>query len=536
MAEPKEPLTERELEVLKLLATGASNKEIAAQLFLSPNTIKVHLRNIFTKLEVQTRTEATLVAVRNGWVALAEAANDTPTRPINADIDQGPDHWDSNALPSTTPPQDPTTQPIPTLTESAADTAAVSDSNSDSDDPNKTRPITIAEQAPRNIEEAVVSEATVAARKTPTSIDPIAPLTPVPVAPNPQLLPPLSLRRRALLVGAGLLTLVFMVIALRPQPTLTATDENLSAGGPIMVAMPQSTHWVARSTVRTARTGSVAVTAEGRVYVIGGQTDTGLSDEVLLYTPRQNTWEDVNAPKPTPVFGAGGAAIGKRVYVLGGIAANGQPSRQFEMLDLAGSTWTALSDLPTAISGHAVSAAQNKLYVFGGRVNGEISAAARVFDPGTETWADLPPMPTPRTQAAAAVINDSIYVVGGSDGQQELTTCEVFSIRNNRWQSCSPMTTARSSFGLAAVGQSLYAIGGGVRDFVGFNEKYNINEDKWSNFDTPPARVGDWRNIAVVSLPTEFYVIGGSTRGVTSADNYVYEVFTMQIGLPSIQK
>ncbi len=531
MAEPKEPLTERELEVLKLLATGVSNKEIAAQLFLSPNTIKVHLRNIFTKLEVQTRTEATLVAVRNGWIALAEtdvaasattpsavsgavasaaaSANDAATRPINPDIDQSPEHWDVNAIPTANPQPDQAIQPIASV--------AI--------DPDETRRITVAEQAPRNIEDALV----ILGKSTPQT-------APVPVAPNPQLLPPLSLRRRLLLVGAGLLTLVFMVIALRPQPTITATEENLSAGGPIMVAMPQSTHWVARSTVRTARTGSVAVAAEGRVYVIGGQTDTGLSDEVLLYTPRQNTWDDVNAPKPTPVFGAGGAAIGKRIYVLGGIAANGQPSRQFEMLDLNGNAWTALRDLPNAISGHAVSAAQNKLYVFGGRVNGAISAAARVFDPNTEAWADLPPMPTPRAQAAAAAINDQIYVVGGSDGQQELTTCEVFSIRDSRWQTCSPMTTARSSFGLAAVGQSLYAIGGGVRDFVGFNEKYNLNEDKWSNFDTPPARVGDWRNIAVVSLPTEFYVIGGSTRGVTSADNYVYEVFTLQIGLPAIQK
>ncbi|NJM42548.1 MAG: response regulator transcription factor, partial [Anaerolineae bacterium] len=72
MAEPKEPLTERELQIVQLLATGASNKEIGAQLFLSPNTVKVHLRNIFTKLEVQTRTEATMVAVRNGWVAVSE--------------------------------------------------------------------------------------------------------------------------------------------------------------------------------------------------------------------------------------------------------------------------------------------------------------------------------------------------------------------------------------------------------------------------------------------------------------------------------
>jgi len=47
-----EPLTEREAEVLKLLACGKSNKEIGASLFISEFTVKGHLRNIFSKLNV----------------------------------------------------------------------------------------------------------------------------------------------------------------------------------------------------------------------------------------------------------------------------------------------------------------------------------------------------------------------------------------------------------------------------------------------------------------------------------------------------
>ena len=53
-----EPLSDRELEVLKLLAIGLSNREIAAQLFVSPEMIKKHAGNIYSKLGVHGRVEA----------------------------------------------------------------------------------------------------------------------------------------------------------------------------------------------------------------------------------------------------------------------------------------------------------------------------------------------------------------------------------------------------------------------------------------------------------------------------------------------
>src|SRR6266481_6246904 len=65
-----EPLTGRELGVLTLLARGKSNKEIGANLFISETTVKGHLRNIFTKLNVLSRTEAITVASRRGIVQL----------------------------------------------------------------------------------------------------------------------------------------------------------------------------------------------------------------------------------------------------------------------------------------------------------------------------------------------------------------------------------------------------------------------------------------------------------------------------------
>jgi LuxR family maltose regulon positive regulatory protein len=53
-----EPLSEREIEVLQLIAEGLTNLEIAARLYLSLNTVKVHTRNIYGKLSVNNRTYA----------------------------------------------------------------------------------------------------------------------------------------------------------------------------------------------------------------------------------------------------------------------------------------------------------------------------------------------------------------------------------------------------------------------------------------------------------------------------------------------
>ena len=63
-AVPSPRLTERELEVLRLVAQGLNNREIAKQLFISENTVKNHVRNILEKLQLHSRMEAVMYAVR----------------------------------------------------------------------------------------------------------------------------------------------------------------------------------------------------------------------------------------------------------------------------------------------------------------------------------------------------------------------------------------------------------------------------------------------------------------------------------------
>jgi DNA-binding NarL/FixJ family response regulator len=65
----RDALTARELEVLRLVTDGRRNKEIAAELGISENTAKYHLRNILEKLHAESRTEVAARAIREGLVA-----------------------------------------------------------------------------------------------------------------------------------------------------------------------------------------------------------------------------------------------------------------------------------------------------------------------------------------------------------------------------------------------------------------------------------------------------------------------------------
>ncbi len=61
---PAPKLTEREMQVLKLVAKGMNNRDIAKELFISENTVKNHVRNILEKLQIHSRMEAVMIAVR----------------------------------------------------------------------------------------------------------------------------------------------------------------------------------------------------------------------------------------------------------------------------------------------------------------------------------------------------------------------------------------------------------------------------------------------------------------------------------------
>lgn len=65
-----DPLTEREIQVLKQIAAGCSNKVVADRLQISEDTVKGHVRNILSKLNASDRTHAVTIALRRGFFEL----------------------------------------------------------------------------------------------------------------------------------------------------------------------------------------------------------------------------------------------------------------------------------------------------------------------------------------------------------------------------------------------------------------------------------------------------------------------------------
>ena len=577
MAEAGEPLTERELEVVRLLSTGAGNKEIAAQLYLSPNTVKVHLRNIFTKLEAQSRVEVTMIAVRSGWVMPAPngptgepAANGVPVAVALAPPDtSSPNDTASAETPAATtipgaPVSDSTATPQPALVEGADATSdpATPATPADRDQPDLTphteAPIS-APPSPASDAPLMPGEKTAEPAPEAQPIQPIQPaqpaqpaqpepqaappatrvIVPVPVAPNPQPLPPLAVWRRVLIVATLLLIVAGSLAslpALRSNAAPNADGTDLIEIGNVssdLLVPGEATRWYLRSAMPAARARSAAAAANGLIYLIGGETNQTASGDVLIFDPKNNTWSPSGALKPTPAWNAAAVAIGPLIYVAGGTTSNGVATDKVEVLDTTRNQWQSLSPLPAPLTGHSMAALNGKLYVFGDKSTNPTTVDSYEYDIAAGAWRPIAPMPTPRSLTGAAAFDDHIYVLGGYDDGREFATCEAYFPANNTWKSCAPMLIARGGPGVARVGNSLYAVGGGWSGFVGFNERYDPQTNRWTSIETP--LVGDWRSTAMAALPTEFYVFGGYSNSRRLAFTYVYEVFSNRTFLPAFQ-
>ncbi len=429
MANAKASLSEREIEVLRLVATGASNQEIARDLVISVNTVKVHLRNIFEKLDVQSRTEATLYAIRQGWVVV-----DGVTRLTGEATPAGPS--DEIVLPAA--PLQPLAWwqrvyalvalclalallLLPSLWREDQATAAVN--------PITDRPV--AGAAPARAETSRWTN--------------FADL------PTPR-------TRLALVAYDGRLFAI-------------GGDRESGVTGQVEIYSPDTDTWSAGQPKLTPVSNVGAAVVAGRIYVPGGCTGPAdATAQVEVYDPVSDTWTQV-APMPRPLCAYALATVDDKIYVFGGW--NGQDFVDRVLVyDPATDAWTEQRKMPV-VRGFAAAAALGKtIYVVGGYDGVREYPDTYAYDVASDTWTERSPMNMARGGLGVAVVNDKLYAIGGG-WKGYLVTNERYDPNSDTWSTFeTPVLGEWRNLGVATLGTQIYAVGGWNGDYMRVNEAY----------------------------------------------------------------
>ena len=483
-------ISEREREILRLVATGATNQQIAQQLNISANTVKVHLRNIFGKIGAASRTEATLYAVRTGLVRVGDAAAPT-ARDSNADPAAG-------APPVAVADPPPDSAPDAVLALDVQPAAARPGAERDRDEPLASRPV----------QGVIVADRAV---------------------------PPRGFDRRWLPAGAvalALLALAVLVFVLtRPAP-ISQPATTPTTGGAAPPAPDE--RWHDLPPMPAARMGfalaSYSKDGTPHLYAIGGDTGGAVSGEVISYDTAAKQWVKWDS-KPTAVSDVQAAVIGNKIYVPGGRLGDGQITNVFEAYDPQNNRWATLKPLPQPRSGYALATVEGKLYLFGGWDGATYRAEVWQYNPDQDAWSERTPMPTARAFAGAAALEGQIYVVGGEGKSGALTVNERYSPSNDGagspWATQQPLLAPRSHIAVTAANGRLFVVGG-----AGSNNQLFVYSNSWQPQAIP---LGALRDLRAQIVGDKLYILGGQGDSGASAKAYEYQAFytvVLPVGQP----
>ena len=427
--EPNE-LSERELDILRLVATGASNKEIAQKLFISSNTVKVHLRNIFSKIGVTSRTEAAMYAVRIGLVhggpGQVVAENNVETLVTSID---------ANSQPTLLPISGEETQ-------------------------------TIHRRLPRWVPfilifpiAILVWTGLILVRGSTPNVTPTLPSvvlqpTPTPI-PHWRMLAPLSIARSDIALTAYE-NQIYAISGMTAQGVSGAVERY----------DPETNTWTSLSSKPLPVTEAHAAIISGLIYIPGGRpkTDSQNPTNVLeIYNPRLDQWHN-GTPLPTPLSGYGLVAFEGRLYIFGGW--DGQEYRDsVYVYDPSNGTWKERTPMPTARAFCTAAEAAGLIYVLGGINENQPVTVNEIYSPARDNGNDDPwetgfPLPETRLGIQAATIADTIYVFGNTSENTDRFGLIYFP-QTDIWQSleASPYPLG-TNFAMASIGTNLFIVGG----------------------------------------------------------------------------
>lgn len=432
-------LSERETEILLLIASGKSNKEIALDLQISANTVKVHVRNIFGKLEVSSRTEASMVAIREGLIDAGPLLDDSPDEEQELDdpkVDEaGIDPLPEGDAPLADPlPDLPDPLPNPRLAQMqtwfiAGFIVIV---------------VLLSAIAIRLYNPA--SEPTPSASVE--SVEQVAVESrweDQPNLPNP--------RTRA----AG--------VSLNDQLYVIAGSTTNGPSSDLLRFDSAAGTWTALSAKPTPVSEVQAAVLGGKIYVPGGLLPDGSASRALeIYNPQTDEWE-AGPDLPGPISAYALTAHEGKLYIFGGWTGESYTDRTY-LYNPDTQTWSELSPLPEPLGYAGAAVASGRIYLIGGFDGNQASRSTFVYTPSQEDdtpWRTAAEMPGGRYAMGLVSIADKIHVIGGQGGEGRYFSQMEFSPQTNLWQVLeNPLAGEWAHPATVALGTEIFAFGGEI--------------------------------------------------------------------------
>ena len=446
MPEQGEPLSEREAELLRLVATGATNRQIAQDLRISVNTVKVHVRNILAKLGAASRTEATVVAVRQGLVTVDGAGVSADESRRETVVGPGEELSAIEASPAGEPvlfqpalpwPKRLALVVVPLLV--AAATALTSRSAA----------------LPQGMER-----------------DDLPPESPQEQAPAPNSTGADS--RWRTLAQMPTQRAYFGLAAVGGQLVAIGGRTIDGATSAVEVYDPLRDIW-SRGADKPSASAYVSAGAVGPlIYVPGGcDADFRPTRNVEAYSPESDAWQ-TTAPLPEPRCAYALAVREGVLYVLGGWDGDEYAASTY-VYEAAANVWREGVPMSEPRGFAAAAALDNDIYVVGGYDGRrELTTCARL---GTEAdaWQACSPLTLGRGGLGLTALGQQLFAIGGGGWESYLGFNERYEPETDTWHPIeTPLTGEWRSPGIGVLDYSVYAVGGWNSGYLSLNQAYDV--------------------------------------------------------------